>query len=211
MFPLRPAAILLALSVLAAAGCAPVANPPSASAPEGPQATLSIRGKIKSEMLDQLALLAPQGGTGRAVVYLASGGGEFQTALKIADWLEQIPDSTAVVTRVCDSACVVIFAAARTRLVDRDAVFGVHRPQCSEEGLLGLPCRLFWEPWARSEFHARVARISSRWAAHLDAQDPPAFARAGADFVRVTGAQLIAFGAAAPLTGATMRAALTGE
>jgi hypothetical protein len=216
-FP-RTASLLLALTLIGAAvGCTPVSltpipTTPTSSTPDNPPATLSIRGKIRSEMLDQLALLVPPGEpAGRAVVYLSSGGGEFHTALKIARWLESVPESTAVVTRVCDSACVVIFAAARTRLVDRDAVFGVHRPQCSTDGLLGLPCRVFWEPWARGEFHDRVARVSPRWAAYLDAQEPPAFARAGADFVRVTGAQLIGFGAAAPLTIATMRAALTGE
>src|SRR5262245_46212186 len=138
--PARALPLLLALALLAT-GCAAV--PP---APAGPPATLSIRGKITADMLDQLALLVPPDEIPpRAIVYLASGGGEFNTALKIARWLERVPDSTAVVTRVCDSACVVIFAAARNRLVQREAVFGVHRPQCSDESLFGLPCRLFWE------------------------------------------------------------------
>jgi hypothetical protein len=204
--PARAAAILLALTLLVA-GCAVV--PP---APAGPPATLSIRGKITTAMLDQLALLVPPDAVpARAVVYLASGGGEFDTALEIAHWLERVPDSTAVVTRNCDSACVVIFAAARNRLVERDAVFGVHSPRCSDESLFGLPCRIFWEPWARGEFRARLAGASPRWAGHLDAQEPSAFTRAGTDFVRVTGAQLIDFGAAAPLTGTSLRAALAGE
>ena len=121
-----------------------------------------------------------------------------------------------MVSRVCDSACIVIFAAARKRLVDGNAVFGVHSPQCgTTEGLLGLSCRMFWEPWARGEFHARVTHVSPRWAAFLDAQAPPAFNRAGADLVRVTGTQLIAFGAEAypakaetPLTDGPRLAAL---
>lgn len=206
--PARPAPFLTALAVLGwLTGCTTVA-----SVPDPAPATLSIRGKINADMLDQLHRLVPaDGATGRAVVYLASGGGEFHTALKIARWLESVPDSTAVVSRVCDSACVVIFAAARTRLVDGNAVFGVHRPQCTTEGLPGLPCRIFWEPWARSEFQSRVARVSPRWAAYLDAQDPPAFERIGADSVRVTGAQLIAFGAATPLTTTAMKTALNRE
>jgi hypothetical protein len=201
----RLPSVLIALALLG--GCAT-----SGSDPEPPPATLSIRGKIKPELLDQLALLVPPDAPpGRVVVYLASGGGEFHTALKIAQWLARIPDSTAVVSRVCDSACVVIFAAARKRLVDGGAVFGVHSPQCTTDGLLGLSCRMFWEPWARGEFHARVTHASPRWAAFLDAQDPPAFGRTGGDLVRVTGAQLIGFGAAAPLNGTTLRAALNGE
>ena len=197
--------LLIALALLA--GCAA-----SGSAPEQPPATLSIRGKIKPALLDQLALLMPPDAPPRrVVVYLASGGGEFHTALKIAQWLERIPDSTAVVSRVCDSACLMIFAAARKRLVDGSAVFGVHSPQCTTDGLLGLSCRMFWEPWARGEFHDRVRHASPRWAAYLDAQEPPAFGRSGADLVHVTGAQLIGFGAASPLNGTTLRAALDGE
>jgi hypothetical protein len=196
--------LLIALALLG--GCVSSAGEPE------PPATLSIRGKITPELLDQLALLVPQDAPPqRAIVYLSSGGGEFHTALKIAQWLERVPDSTAVVSRVCDSSCVVIFAAARKRLVDGNAVFGVHSPRCTIDGLLGLTCRAFWEPWARSEFHARVTHISPRWAAYLDAQEPPALAREGADLVRVTGSQLIAFGAAAPLNSVTLRAALNGE
>jgi len=122
-----------------------------------------------------------------------------------------VPRSTAVVTRECDSACLIIFAAARERLVEGIAVFGAHSPECTEKGLLGLPCRIFWEPWARQELHDRVAHASPSWSAYLDAQEPPAFLRAGADLVRVSGDQLIGFGAAAKLTHGAMRAALASD
>src|SRR5690349_1751777 len=114
--PSRLLSLLIALALLG--GCVS-----SAGAPE-PPATLAIRGKITPALLDQLALLVPQDTPpNRAVVYLASSGGEFHTALKIAQWLERVPDSTAVVSRACDSACIVIFAAAHKRLVDGNAVF----------------------------------------------------------------------------------------
>jgi hypothetical protein len=203
----RPRLLFAAALLALIGGCQ------SASTLEGTGPTvLSIRGKISSETGDRLERQIPTGaGGGRAVLYLASGGGDFETALRIAHRLEAMPHSTAVVTRECDSACVVIFIAARERLVDRDAILAVHRPLCVQEGLAGLPCRLFWEPWARSEFHARIARVSPRWADFLDRQDPPAFERAGADFVRVTGDQLIAFGAAAPLEPGTRHTALARE
>ncbi len=194
--------LIAALALTAAtAACETVAT-----VEEPPPTVLSIRGKIGAAMIDQFSTLMPNG-AGGAVVYLSSGGGDFETALQIARRLEALPRSTAVVTRSCDSACVLIFLAARERLVDRAAVISVHRPQCNEPGLLGLPCRLFWEPWARTEFHPRIARASPRWAAYLDSQDPPAFERSGIDFVRVTGEQLIAFGAAAPWTRGTPRLA----
>jgi hypothetical protein len=171
-------------------------------------ATLSLRGKIGAGMADQLAALMPRTRAGRLTIHLASGGGDFGTALKMAQRLEALPHSTAIVTQECDSACVIIFVAARERLVDRDAVFAVHRPQCTAPGLRGLPCRVFWEPWASTEFHWRIARVSRPWADYLDAQEPPAFARRGADSVRVTGEQLIAFGAATALPPTPRHAAL---
>jgi len=199
---------LLAAAALAmlAGACQTVAT---VDQPEG--AVLALRGPIRARTVDQLTRLVPTTPPdGRLVIALASGGGDFMSALEIAHRLEAIPHSTAVVTRECDSACVVIFAAARERLVARDAVFAVHRPVCTTAGLLGLPCRVFWEPWARREFHARIARVAPRWADYLDAQDPPAFARSGAAAVRVTGSQLIRFDAAAPLTRDAMHLALDG-
>jgi hypothetical protein len=179
---------------------------------DGPPVQLSIRGRITSEMVEQLApLLPPHGAPPRVVVYLASGGGDFDAALAVARWLERVPRSTAVVTHECDSACLIIFAAAQERLVDGRAEFGAHGPECLTKGLLGLPCRIFWEPWARTELHDRIARASSPWIAYLDRQAPPAFDRSGADLVRVTGDQLIGFGAATKLTRGTMQATLTGE
>ncbi|MBI3514274.1 MAG: hypothetical protein HY060_09465 [Proteobacteria bacterium] len=197
---------LAALALAAAtASCETVAT-----VDDAPPTMLSIRGKISAGMIDQFATLMPNG-AGGAVVHLASGGGDFDTALQIARRLEALPRSTAVVTRSCDSACVLIFLAARERLVAPAAVISVHRPQCIVSGLPGVLCGLFWEPWARAEFHARIARVSPPWAAYLDDQDPPAFARHGADFVRVTGAQLIAFGVASPYTREALSARLRGE
>jgi hypothetical protein len=199
----------------AVAGCTPTppASDGSSDAPsDGSSVQLSISGRITPEMIDEMAPLFPPHGTPpRVVVFLASGGGDFGAALTMARWLENVPRSTAVVTSSCDSACLIIFAAAHERLVDRRAVFGAHGPECNPKGWFGLPCRIFWEPWARAELHDRVARASPSWIAYLDDQEPPAFQRSGADFVRVTGSQLIGFGAAAPLTRGTMQAALTGE
>ena len=196
MFPARRLRLLLAAALIAL----PTACQTAGDFDAAPPAELSLNGKIDAEMADQLAELVPAKPTpGRLTIHLSSGGGDFGAALKIAQRLEALPHSTAVVTRECDSACVIIFVAARERLVDRNAVFAVHRPQCTVPGLLGMPCRVFWEPWARGEFRARIARVSRPWADYLDGQEPPAFARSGADSVRVTGAQLIAFGAATPL------------
>ena len=202
------ARVLLTAAVLAlVAGCETTADldPPVS-------ASLSLRGRIDRETAAQFERLLPSDPiAGRAVIHLASGGGHFDSALKIARRLEAVPHSAAVVTRECDSACVLIFLAAHERLVERGAVFAVHRPQCTREGLAVLACRLFWEPWAKAEFHARIARVSPAWADYLDRQEPPAFAREGADAVRVTGAQLIGFGAAAPITRTAMRTALGGD
>jgi len=201
MRPLRPFALLVAALLTACASARP--------SPEGPPAHLSIHGTIQPRMIDQLAFLYPPDRLpGRVVVDLASGGGDFDTALRLARWLEQVPRSTAVVTRECDSACLIIFTAARERLVDRSAVFGAHAPTCALQDLPGLPCRLFWEPQARDELHDRVAAASPRWAEYLDTREPPAFERRGAELVRVTGDQLIAFGAATPLTRGALSAAL---
>jgi hypothetical protein len=197
--------LIAALALAATAGCETTAT--TTAVVDAPPAVMTIRGKIGPTMIDQLDRMMPERPAGGAVVYLASGGGDFAAALKIAGRLEALPSSTVVVTRSCDSACVLIFLAARERLVDPAAVVSVHRPQCSVTGLLGLPCRVFWEPWARSEFHQRIARVSPRWADYLDSQDPPAFERSGADFVRVTGAQLIEFGVAAPYTRGALRTA----
>jgi hypothetical protein len=197
----RPRLLVAAALIALATACETAGN-----LDDGPPAVLTLRGKISADMADQLADLVPS--RGRLTIHLASGGGDFGTALKIAHRLEVLPNSTAVVMRECDSACVIIFVAARERLVDRNAVFAVHRPQCTAPGLLGLPCRMFWEPWARREFRERIARVSRPWADYLDAQEPPAFARSGADSVRVTGNQLIAFGAATPLARGAMRTEL---
>jgi len=206
--------MLAALAWLA--GCAGAPPPTEVGADglvsDGAPVQLSIRGRITSQMVEQLApLFPPHGAPPRAVVYLASGGGDFEAALAMARWLERVPRSTAVVTHECDSACLIIFAAAQERLVDSRAEFGAHGPECLTKGLLGLPCRIFWEPWARAELHDRIARASAPWITYLDQQAPPAFDRSGADLVRVTGDQLIGFGAATPLTHSTMQAALTGE
>lgn len=205
----RALPIALTLALLGPVTACETASEAGAGLAEEQPVQLSIRGHITPKTLDQLGLLFSLESTpSRAVVYLASGGGDLDTALTIARWLERVPRSTAIVTRECDSACLVIFAAARERLVSGDAVFSAHGPECTAKGLLGLPCRLFWEPRVRDELHDRVARISPPWIDYLDGQTPPAFARRGADFVRVTGDQLIAFGAAAPLNRGTMRAAL---
>ena len=201
------------LAVVAGCAPAPPASDASSDAPsDGSSVQLSVSGRITPRMIDDMAPLFPPHGTPpRVVVFLASGGGDFGAALTMARWLENVPRSTAVVTSSCDSACLIIFASAHERLVDRRAVFGAHGPECNIKGWLGVPCRLFWEPWARAELHDRVARASPSWIAYLDDQEPPAFVRSGTDFVRVTGSQLIGFGAAAPLTRGTMQAALTGE
>ena len=198
--------LAVAAALAATAGCESTATT-TATVDDTPPTMMSIRGKIGAPMLAQFDHMLPNGAPGGAVVYLASGGGDFATALKIAQRLEAMPSSTAVVTRGCDSACVLIFLAARERLVDPTAVVSVHGPQCTVSGVLGLPCRVFWEPWARREFHERIAKASPRWADYLDSQDPPAFERRGAEFVRVTGAQLIAFGVATPYSRAAVRLA----
>jgi hypothetical protein len=191
----RPRRLIAAALIALATGCQGAGD-----FEPWPATVLSLHGKIDAEMADQMAALVPAGAAARGLtIHLASGGGDFSAALEIARRLAALPHSTALVTRECDSACVIIFVAARERRVDRDAVFAVHRPRCTAPGLFGLPCRVFWEPWARREFHARIARVSQPWADYLDGQQPPAFARSGADAVRVTGAQLIAFGAAVPL------------
>jgi membrane-bound ClpP family serine protease len=199
---------LLALAVTA--GLAACAKAPPADDP--PPAALSIRGPITPRTVDQLALLfRDERPPTKVVIQLSSGGGDFDTALRLARWIESVPRSTVVVTGACDSACLMIFAAARERLVGPHAEFGAHGPRCNADGLLGLPCRLFWEPWARRELHDYVARASRDWVHYLDAQTPPAFERSGTDFVHVTGADLIAFGAATSLTHSQLRAALEGE
>ena len=191
-------------ALVATAGCESTATT-TATLEDPAPAVVSIRGKIGAPMIGQFDHMLPNGAPGGAVVYLASGGGDFAVALKIAQRLEALPSSTAVVTRGCESASVVIFLAAHQRLVAPTAVVSVHRPKCTADGVIGLPCRVFWEPWARREFHERIARVSPRWAEYLDSQDPPAFERSGAEFVRVTGAQLIAFGVAAPYTREALR------
>ena len=199
-----PLALVLMTWLAACAGTPPADDPPPAA--------LSIHGPITRRTADQLALLfRDERMPTRVVVQLSSGGGDFDTALRLARWIEGVPRSTVVVTGACDSACLMIFAAARERLVGPHAEFGAHGPRCNADGLLGLPCRLFWEPWARRELHDYVARASRDWVRYLDAQAPPAFERSGADFVRVTATDLIAFGAATSLDRSQLRAALEGD
>jgi hypothetical protein len=126
-------------------------------------------------------------------------GGRGDATLKIVDLIAPRARVTAIVRdgHFCLSSCVLIWAAAQSRLAEPDAVFGFHGASCFPPP--NLYCRLFGRSALTRMMHEAAQQTSPQLASFLDSRDPPAFTRAGHDAVILSGAEMARLGAAEPI------------
>ncbi|MCI0378087.1 MAG: ATP-dependent Clp protease proteolytic subunit [Gemmataceae bacterium] len=132
----------------------------------------------------------PEGG--ECVFYIDSSGGSVYGALAVAALLRHRKlNATAVVLGECSSACIMIFAACKKRLVTRHSTFLFHRMRWQSDKRVGSGEATLW------------ARHFEDMEKELDAMQERLLG-AGIDEVRqwiaagqyVTGAQIVAAGLA---------------